>query len=401
MVSPVRAAGAVAVVGILAGTMYAVPSEWQLGGSIPVQVEAEAPPVRSRETPVPLYGIYMSQCVVGTPSFRDKLVALIDETPLNAVVIDIKDYTGRISFQADNPVLADSVSTACGARDMKSFIALLHEKDIYVIGRITVFQDPYYTAKHPEAAVQSASLRPGEPWRDHKGLSFIDVSHRPYWEYVVELSKVAHTEFGFDELNYDYIRYPSDGPMSDARYVNPNKAEAVELFWAYLHERVKPVGVTMSADLFGMTTTNTDDLNIGQQLERALPHFDYIMPMVYPSHYPKNYLNLADPNMDPRGVVFHAMSEAARRVVATTTVVRTLGGESVPGAENLFTKSSFPTSVLRPWLQDFDYGKDYTAADIDAQIQATREAGLTSWVFWDAGNKYEALRDYYARGVDR
>lgn len=390
--------GGVAVA--LSALVYALPAEWVLQNDTATPVVVETPEksgVTHSKTPEPLYGIYMSQCVVGTPSFRESLVSFIDSSPLNAVVIDIKDYTGKISFQTDNAALAHSVSDACGAKDMKEFIALLHEKGIYVIGRITVFQDPYYTKLHPEAAVQSAKNQ-GVPWKDFKGLSFIDVSHRPYWDYVVELSRVAHEEIGFDELNYDYIRYPSDGPMSDARYVNPNKAEAVELFWAYLHDKVKPIGVVMSADLFGMTATNIDDLNIGQQLERAMPYFDYIMPMVYPSHYPKNFLGLTNPNSDPYRIIVHSMSEAVRRTVATTTPVKTLSGFPVASTSpQLYTKSAYPALQQRPWLQDFDYGKDYTVADIDAQIRGTYDSGLTSWVFWDAGNKYSALREYYRR----
>jgi hypothetical protein len=334
----------------------------------------------------------MSQCVVGTPSFREKLVKLIDSTDLNGVVIDIKDYTGRIGFSTENPILKASVSDACGATDMKAFVKSLHEKNIYVIGRITVFQDPHYTKLHPTEAVQSVS-KPGQPWKDYKGLAFIDVSSSKYWEYVVELSKEAHDVVGFDELNYDYIRYPSDGPMKDARYVNQNKAEAVEKFWAYLAEKIRPTGAIMSADLFGMTATNVDDLNIGQQLERALPHFDYIMPMVYPSHYPKSFLGLGNPNSDPYKVVNYSMGEAVRRTMATSTVVRHLGGTLIASTTPAqYTKEVYSKQKMRPWLQDFDYGKDYTPADIRAQIKATEDLGLTSWIFWDPSNKYTELQ---------
>ncbi|MEN9390154.1 MAG: hypothetical protein RLZZ283_254, partial [Candidatus Parcubacteria bacterium] len=382
---------------------YAVPPEWVVAegvvaSSTDAVVEKPAQPkptVSHIKTPDPMYAIYMSQCVVGTPSFREKLVSFIDDTALNAVIIDIKDYTGKIAFTTDNPVLAASVSDACGARDMKTFVQTLHDKGIYVIGRITVFQDPNYTKLHPSAAVQSAST--GTPWKDYKGLSFIDVSHKPYWDYVVELSKVAYEDFGFDELNYDYIRYPSDGPMKDARFVNQNKGEAVELFWKYLHEHVHPTGAAMSADLFGMTTTNSDDLNIGQQLERALPYFDYIAPMVYPSHYPKNFRDLENPNNHPYEVVKISMDAAVKRTIATTTLVQTLDGRPVASTSpQLYTKEVYSKLKMRPWLQDFDYGKDYTKADIEAQIQATYDAGLTSWYFWDPANKYTALREYLA-----
>lgn len=351
-----------------------------------------APSVKHLPTPEAVRAVYMSQCVVGTPSFRSNLVELIDETELNSVVIDIKDYTGKIGFTTDNPKLKDSVSDACGASDMRPFVASLHEKGIYVIGRITVFQDPFYAKTHPEQSVLSKS-RPGEPWKDFKGLSFISVSSRPFSEYVVELSKESYA-IGFDELNYDYIRWPSDGPMSDIVYPSGNRAQALEEFFSYLSEQVKPTGAVLSADLFGMTTTNVDDLNIGQVLERTLPYFDFVSPMVYPSHYPKSFLGLGNPNSDPYRVVNYSMSEAVRRAVATTTSVAALTHEplSTTTAPYVYAKPSYDRQKLRPWLQDFDYGKDYLPEDIQAQIQATHDAGLTSYMFWDPGNKYTSLR---------
>ncbi|MEK7613570.1 MAG: putative glycoside hydrolase [Patescibacteria group bacterium] len=357
-------------------------------------------------TPEPMYAIYMSQCVAGTKSFREKLVSMIDETALNAVVIDIKDYSGTIGFPTTDSRFETVSMVSCGAGDMKTFIKTLHEKGIYVIGRVTVFQDPSYTKAHPEQAVQSVA-RPGEPWKDHKGLSFVDVSSEPYWDYIATLSREAY-DIGFDELNYDYVRYPSDGPMADASYVNNNKAEALEKFFKYLHAQVHPTGVVMSVDLFGYVTVLTDDLGIGQVLERALPYFDYVAPMVYPSHYNKGFVGLANPNSDPYKVVYSSMVEAVKRAEAVETRVKTLDGqiifkdEEVPATETtatttkkvasgFYTKEAHSRLKLRPWLQDFDYGKDYTKEDIEAQIQATYDSGLTSWFFWDPANKYESL----------
>lgn len=403
-----------------AGTIFAPLTSVSYGGpSTTEEIEGgenetpaipDVPKVKHQAPPDPMKAIYMSQCVVGTPSFRQDLVDLVDETELNAIVIDIKDYTGKIAFTTENPALKDSVSDACGATDMKAFIETLHEKGIYVIGRITVFQDPYYTSKHPEQSVLSKS-RPGQPWKDHKGLAFVSVMSKPYWEYVVELSKESYA-IGFDELNYDYIRWPSDGPMKDAEYPSGHLAEEVEKFWKYLHAEVKPIGVMMSADLFGMTTTNKDDLNIGQQLERALPYFDYIAPMVYPSHYPKSFLGLSNPNSDPYLVVNHSMKEAVKRTVATTTSVKTLDGKPiletliVPATASaptttkqvetgLYTKEAYSPLKMRPWLQDFDYGGDYGPVEVRAQIQATYDAGLTSWYLWAPSNRYTrgALQD--------
>lgn len=345
-------------------------------------------------TPVPLKAIYMTQCVVGTPSFRDELVKLVDETELNAIVIDIKDYSGGIAFVADNPALAPYVSDTCGANDMKEFVEMLHDKGIYVVGRITVFQDPLYTKAHPELAVKKESDTLAV-WKDHKGLSFIDVGAKPFWEYIVTLSKESYA-LGFDELNFDYIRFPSDGNMKDIWYSWSNgkeKQAALEEFFKYLHDELKPTGAVLSADLFGMTATNEDDLNIGQVLERALPYFDYISPMVYPSHYPSGFHGYANVNEHAYDIVHYSMSEAARRTVATTTPIGSFAysriGTSTP---TVYAKPSYSRYKMRPWLQSFDYPVTYTPDMVAAQIRANQDAGLDSFMFWDPANTYRSLK---------
>ncbi|GIW68427.1 MAG: hypothetical protein KatS3mg099_375 [Candidatus Parcubacteria bacterium] len=296
---------------------------------------------------------------------------------------------------------------------MREFVRPLNEKGIYTIARITVFQDPWYAPRHPDQAVQRKSA-PGEVWRDKKGLSFVDVSARPFWDYILALAREARA-VGFDELNFDYIRFPSDGDMSDTLFPwtkGTPKPEALERFFVFLHQELRERDrIPISADLFGMTTTAQHDLNIGQTLERAAPYFDFIAPMVYPSHYPPGYIGLADPNSDPYRVVFYDLSEAARRLEATTTPIRTLRNEPpvmrlevVPASSStptttreaftgLYQKPSYPRAMLRPWLQDFDYGGNYGPKEVRAQIQAAYDAGLTSWMLWSPSNRYtrEAL----------
>ncbi|MCH7597960.1 hypothetical protein IID27_02905 [Patescibacteria group bacterium] len=363
-------------------------------------------------TPQPLRAIYMTQCVVGTPSFRDELVSLIESSELNSVIIDVKDYTGKIGFSTDNPILSGSVSDECGAADMQEFIASLHDKGIYTIARITVFQDPFYTSVRPDLAVKKES--DGSVWKDYKGLSFVDVGARPFWDYIIELSKETHA-LGFDELNFDYIRFPSDGPMDDIYFPQSGatilgntrygKADALEQFFIYLHDNLKNPEVysgdtapVLSADVFGMTTTNTDDLNIGQVLERTLPYFDYVSPMVYPSHYPNGFNNWANPNLFPYEVVKFSMESAVRRAAATSTTVKTLRNKLISTTTPLYAKESFDILKLRPWLQDFDYGGDYDIAEVRAQIQATYDAGLDSWMLWAPSNRYTkgALEPYWS-----
>jgi len=360
--------------------------------------------------PVPTKTIYMTSCVAGTLTFRNRLVALIEETEINSVIIDIKDYSGTISF----PPASESWKSAwdnarCGTSDMKAFIASLHEKDIFVMGRITVFQDPYYANIRPDLAVRSADG--SRVWKDGKGLSFIDVAATPYWDHVIELSKDAYN-IGFDELNYDYVRYPSDGNMQDISFPHSaaseygkDKQANLEAFFKYLNEKLDDEKLFAefkhentgrasstpwtSADLFGMTTTNFDDLSIGQVQDRAVPYFDFVAPMVYPSHYPKSFLGLGNPNDYPYKVVNYAMQAGVNRLMSPTTPMQgfthTRIGTSTPA---MYSKSVYTGDKLRTWIQDFDYGGDYDAADVRAQIQASMDAGVNSWMIWAPSNIY-------------
>ncbi|MBI5456441.1 hypothetical protein HY969_01745 [Candidatus Kaiserbacteria bacterium] len=357
-----------------------------------VEVEPQKPAVAHISTPDSVKAVYMSQCAAGTPSFRESLMHLIDTTELNSIVIDIRDYTGMIAFPTENPILKDMVSDECGARDMKEFLKLLHDRNIYVIGRITVFQNPYYTKVHPEQAVQHKN---GGIWKDRKGLAFVDVGATAYWDTVVELAKESY-EIGFDELNFDYIRYPSDGDMASAVYIKRDgktKQEMLEDFFKYLHEQLEPIGVATSADLFGMTTTNTDDLNIGQVLERTLPYFDYIAPMVYPSHYPSGFHGYKNVNEHSYDIVHFSMGESVRRTIAPTTPVAGFAHERIgTSTPAIYKKPVYDKQKMRPWLQDFDYPVAYTPAMVQEQIKATHDAGLNSYMFWDPANKYDSLR---------
>lgn len=360
--------------------------------------------------PPQVKAIYMTSCVAGTPSFRQELVALIESTEINSVMIDIKDYSGTISFRPTNPDwLSAWEQSRCGARDMREFIADLHARDIFVIGRITVFQDPFHAAVWPHLAVKRADG--ATVWKDHKGLSFIDVAAREYWDHIIDLSVDAYN-LGFDELNFDYVRYPSDGNMQDISFPHtagstwPNDRQAnLEAFFEYLaaamadesrfaaYRHVNTGRATAtpwtSADLFGMTTTNYDDLSIGQIQERAAPYFDFIAPMVYPSHYPNNYLGLGNPNDHPYQIVYHAMSSGAARMQASTTRLAGFKHERIgTSTPAMYTKPAYGPERLRTWIQDFDYGGDYDAADVRAQIQASYDAGVMSWMIWAPSNRY-------------
>lgn len=327
------------------------------------------------ETPEEVKALYMTSCAIGTPAFREHVFGLVESTEVNSVVIDIKDYTGTLSFKPRDPELIPLYeNSGCGSPYMGEIIDELHESRVYVIGRITVFQDPYYAERHPEVAVQKAS--DGTLWKDFKGLHFADPGSQQVWDHTVSIAEASYA-IGFDELNFDYIRFPSDGPMQDIAFPqsgDKEKADVLEEFFEYLHVSLEESipGAVTSADLFGMTTVAEDDLNIGQVFERALPYFDYIAPMVYPSHYPPGFEGFADPNTVPYEVVKHALGSAVEKT----------------------EKAGFERGKVRTWIQDFDYGGNYGAEEVRAQIQAAYDVGLDSWMIWDPKNEYtrEALR---------
>ena len=324
------------------------------------------------KTPNPVKGIYMTGWVAGTKDWREKLVNLIESTELNSIVIDVKDYTGRISFEVSDPELQEIGSSEKRIPDIKEFLEELHNKNIYAIARIAVFQDSFLAKKRPDLAVKRNNKT--IVWKDRKGIAWLDPCATEVWDYTVKIGKEAE-RVGFDELNFDYIRFPSDGNMKDISYSHCPaqfiKSEIIKDFSSYLKEQLKKTGVLLSADVFGMTTTNTDDLNIGQVLEKIEPYFDYICPMVYPSHYPATYDGYKNPSLHPYEIISHAMASSSERLIVASST----------------------SNKLRPWLQDFDLGANYDASMIRKEKQAVYDAGLSSWLLWNPANKYtvEAL----------
>ncbi len=330
-------------------------------------VAVEQLPVTHIETPKVVKALYISSWVAGSPKFRDSVIKIIDETEINAIVIDVKDSTGRISFKINDPELIKIGAAENRISNVRALTALLHKKNIYVIGRISVFQDPYLAKHKPEWAITRKS--DGLIWKDRKGLSFLDPARVEVHNYIINIAKHSYEE-GFDELNFDYIRYPSDGDMKDINYhlkEGETRSANIEKFFVHLNtEMKKDINIPISADLFGLTTEAQDDMGIGQLWVKTVPHFDFVSPMVYPSHYPSGTLGYKNPALYPYEVIDHALESAVIRTKAIN--------------EDILK--------IRPWLQDFDLGATYTKEMVRAQMKATYDNGLTSWMLWDPSNKY-------------
>lgn len=324
-----------------------------------------APPITHIKTPESVKAIYMSSWVAGTPSVRTRLIKLIDDTELNAVVIDVKDNTGLLSWDGR-------------IRDLDVLIKELHDKNIYVIARIASFQDPLYVKLHPERAVTNVTT--GGVWYDRKGVPWVDTGSHDMWEYLVTVGKEAYVR-GFDELNFDYIRFPTDGDLKAMRYPVSgergltDKRGIVKEFYAYLHDQFAPLAIPISGDLFGIIATNANETKtLGQDLSDALTSFDYVALMVYPSHFYAGTAGYQNPAAHPGEIITYSTKGAIAIAVST--------------ASSTGIASSTLIAKLRPWYQDFDMGATYTKEMVRAQITSGEKFGVDSWMLWDPANKY-------------
>ncbi len=338
----------------------------------PTGKSKDLPPQKPLSSPpASIKAIYITSWSAGTPSRIDYIADLVDKTEVNAVVIDIKDYSGYVAYDTDIEEVQKYGAEEIRISKINSLIKRLHDKNVYVIGRVTVFQDPVLAKARPDLAVKNSVT--GSVWKDRKGLSWADPASKEVWDYNVAIAKDALNS-GFDEINFDYIRFPSDGDLSVMKYPFYDgiklKQYVIKDFFVYLRENLS--GAKISADLFGLATIQKDDLGIGQIIEFAYASFDFVCPMVYPSHYAVGFLGYKNPADYPYEVVKYSMDSAVLKLKA----------------------SGVATSKLRPWLQDFDLGAEYGEAEVKAQIKAVYDSEVNDgWMLWDPSNVYtkEAL----------
>lgn len=362
--------------------------------AIDIHENQATPPIIKEVKPqkpeeIEVKAIYVTSYSASSEKTMNNLIDFVKSTELNAMVIDIKDYSGVLAYDSQIELINQLDNDRDLIKELPDLIKKLHDNGIYVIARQTVFQDPELTSKKPEWAVKNSST--GGICQDYKGLAWADASQEEVWHYNLAIAKEA-INMGFDEINFDYIRFPSDGPMKQMVFTNMNgrtKAEVMADFYKFLHENLKDEPAYISGDLFGLTTERDDDMNIGQQLEDAALYFDYVCPMVYPSHYPSGYLNLTNPAAHPYEVITQAMKKGVESIQPLTEeIIETEKTETGEIIEHKKVKVTEYRAKLRPWLQAFNMGATYTPARIDAQIQASDEQGGFGYLLWNARNVY-------------
>ncbi|MGH7631767.1 MAG: putative glycoside hydrolase [Gemmatimonadales bacterium] len=326
-----------------------------------------APPLI--EPPGEIRAIYLNAWAFGGKRFHD-LVRLADTTEINAFVVDVKDDTGYLTYRSAVPTaIAIGGNDQRRARDTEERLRLLQERGIYTIARIVVAKDPLLAVGKPAWAVRHVN---GGLWRDRLGFAWVDAFNDSVWVYAAQLAEEA-VRMGFAEVQYDYVRFP-DEPRSRlasavfaARDSGETKRQAVARGLAILRERTRRLGVPFTIDVFGLTTTATGDLGIGQLWEDLVTSADVVLPMVYPSHYHRGMYASRHPNGEPYRIVRRALEDGLRR-----------------------SASLGKTAEIRPYLQAFTLGPPrYTPAEVRAQIRAVNDLGLASWVLWNPRSAYD------------
>jgi len=341
--------------------------------------------------------IYLTSWSAGSDYYIDYLIDLTETTEINAVVIDIKDYSGQVAYNSQIPEVEEYGAEFIKILDIESLIEKLHQKDIYTIARITVFQDPVLAKARPDLAIHSksrlaflsqtlSSLSLSSLWFDRSRLFWLDPSVKEVWDYNIAIAKEA-SKLGFDEINFDYVRFPSGGNLSDMAFPFWNKEnskrEVIREFFSYLRKELPEI--KLSIDLFGLAAVNQDDLGIGQVIEDAFAYFDFVCPMMYPSHYASGFLGFQNPAEYPYQVVEYSTVKASERLKAYNKL---RPAESPLGSSTEIYDNDV---YLRPWIQDFDLGAFYTSSMVRAEIEAVKEAAgdnFKGYMLWNPSNFY-------------
>ncbi|MBC2742023.1 MAG: hypothetical protein HGJ93_02975 [Desulfosarcina sp.] len=286
----------------------------------------------------------------------DEVVHYATLTPVNAVVLHVKSPRGKLLWPSEN-ALAIQLGVGANSTRLEKHVARLKKDNIRTIAKLDVFADHQLAAAMAEFSVMDRST--DTPWTDANGLHWSNPSDSRVWEYNIALSKELAL-MGFDEIQFDYVRFPSDGDLSVIHYPNTmpgfSKSDCIKSFLEKAYNELKPLGVCISADIFGLTAWKTDDFGVGQVLEKMAPHIDVICPMFYPSHFPTGFLGKKLPGEFPEMIM-----EASMRSMMNRT-----------------------DKPIRPWVQGFWYQPH----QIVAQINGIEKASGSSWSIWSPTGRY-------------
>lgn len=344
--------------------------------------EGDATQAATQDEPQePVRAVYLTASSVDN---LDAYLEFADETDVNAFVIDVKDVTGEVMYPSE-VALANEIGATRDILDLDALLAELDKRDIYSIARVATFEDDILPVARPDLAATDTATN--AQWTNYVGNYWSDPYNEEVWEYNAAIAKEV-AEAGFDEVQFDYVRFPSDGPMERLAFpAQPEGGEdynPIARFLEYANGELEGTDAKIAADVFGLAA-GEDGAGVGQRVALFAPHLDVMNPMIYPSHYPVGSYGLENPNARPYKVVSESMREF----------------EEAASEVN-------PDLEIRPWLQDFTQGQpEYGRGQVSAQIRAVYDSGESGWLLWNAANVYtgEALSDTeaedYAQAEDR
>ncbi|GAC1514785.1 MAG: hypothetical protein NVS1B4_03320 [Gemmatimonadaceae bacterium] len=321
-------------------------------------------------TPPFVRGLYVNRwAALGRKVWE--LIGVAQRTEVNALVIDVKDDRGLVLYRSSVPLArrigADTLLPMRRER-VRALLDTMRAHSIYPIARIVVVKDPLLAEHRREWAIRQRADT-AKPWLDKQGRPWLDPHQRGVWTYAADLAREA-VELGFSEVQFDYIRFPDERrvlreatfPLARGR----TRAQVIRDQLGYVRARLKPLGVPVTGDVFGLTTSDTTDMGIGQKWEMFVDQLDVVLPMTYPSHFNAGSYGVAHPNAHPYAMIDNALKDAKER------------SATIPNAARVV-----------PWYQDFTLGRPrYTAEQVRAQMKAGYDNGILSWVLWNPGSRY-------------
>ena len=347
---------------VTANLAQGVPDHPILPGDLKGSLQQDAPKVK---------GIYVTAYSAGG-SRMNQLVELVDQTELNAMVIDIKDDLGYITYMTEDPVLMELGKPQPFIRDIQALMDRLEKHDIYPIARIVVFKDTILAEKHPEYSFRKQD---GSVWSNNNGDKFVNPYSTEVRDYNIALAKEA-AKLGFKEIQFDYVRFPEgfEKRADSLKYTtdNTSRVDAVSEFVKAAKEELEPLGVRISVDIFGYAASVPAAEGIGQDFVKISDHVDVICPMIYPSHYTTGWFGAKVPDKAPYQTIKGAVQDTQTKL------------------EELAEKP-----IIRPWIQDFTaswLGKSnyvkYGKHEVEEQIRALKEMQVDEFLLWNAANRY-------------